>query len=171
MPASPSKLNYFVGKGTCTFQIDGETTARDIGNAPEVELTPNVERLDHFSSRTGTRSKDRSVIVEKSGTLRVVLDEITPENLALHLAGTVTTDTAGTKTLEIMDNTETTGQFVLTGTNDVGQKMTMTLPNVSFTADGGFSFISDEWGRIEIVGEVLVDSSSSFGNIVFTDAS
>ena len=63
MPASPNTINYFIGKGIITFTPTGGAL-RDLGNAPEIELTPNVEELEHFSSRSGVRNMDRKVVIE-----------------------------------------------------------------------------------------------------------
>lgn len=174
MPASPNTLNYFIGKGICYFTPDGGVE-RDLGNAPEVELTPAVDKLDHFSSRTGTRTKDRSIIIEKSVTLRLVLEEVTAENLALLLMDQdLVTNTDGTKRLRILKDTEITGSFRFDGTNDIGNKADIDLPSVSFGPSGSFNPISDEWGQIEITAEVLVteytDGTSDFGTITITDA-
>lgn len=174
MPASPSTDNYFIGKGVCYFTPDSGAE-RDLGNAPEVELTPAVEKLDHFSSRTGTRTKDRSIVIEKSVTLRIVLEEITAENLAMLLMDkNVVTTTSGTKTLRILKDSEITGSFRFQGTNDVGNQVDIDLPSVSFGPSGSFNPISDEWGQIEITAEVLVteytDGTSDFGTITVTDA-
>ena len=163
MPTAPNVLNYFIGKGTIVFTPSGGS-AIDLGNAPEIELTPEIEKLDHFSSRSGVRSKDRSVVLEKSATLRVVLDEITPYNLSLALLGTVTTNTAGNETFDVFAESEITGQIVITGTNAVGNQFTVTLPSVSFQPSSGVNFISDEFGTIEITGEVL-EVNGSFGTI------
>lgn len=162
MATSPSTLNYFIGKGTITF------AGRNLGNCPEVELTPEIEKLDHFSSMSGVRSKDRSIVLEKRMTLRIVVEEITAENLALLLLGTAASDGSFT----IFEESEITGQVVFTGTNDVGNQITMTLPNVSFGPSGGLNLISDEWGNFELTGDVLLsdDSSPIFGTIQVTDA-
>jgi len=174
MPTSPNTDNYFIGKGVCYFTPTGGVE-RDLGNAPEVEITPTVEKLDHFSSRTGVRTKDRSVTIEKGTTLRIVLEEVTAENIAmLLLDNDVVTNTDGTKTLRILKDTEITGAFRFDGTNDVGNRVDINLPSVSFGPSGSFSAISDEWGQIEITAEVLVteytDGTSDFGTITVTDA-
>lgn len=168
MPTSPNPLNYFIGKGTISFTPTGGAP-RDLGNAPEVELTPAIEKLDHFSSRAGVRSKDRTVVLEKTLTLRIVLDEITIENLALLMLGS----TPGGGSFEIFAEAEVTGAISFTGTNDVGNKVSMSLPNVSFTPSGSLNLISDEWGQIELTADVLLDDSTAptFGTVTVTEAS
>jgi len=173
MPASPNTLNYFIGKGIIKFTPTGGSI-RDLGNAPEIELTPTIEKLDHFSSRAGVKKKDRTVVTEKGATIRIVLDEVTAENLSMQLMGEIATSTDGTKSFRIMSESEITGQIDFTGTNDVGNQVDVQLPNVSFGPSGSFNLISDEWGQIEITGDVLAteysDGTSDFGLITFTDA-
>lgn len=172
MPASPSTLNYFVGKGTLKFTPTGGTQ-RDLGNAPEVEITPEIERLDHFSSRAGVRSKDRSVVLEKTLTCRIVLDEITAANIGMLLLSEVVENSDGTKEIDIFSESEITGALLFTGTNDIGNKCVVTMPSVSFGPSGSLSLISDEWGQIELTADVLLDTTSAgstFGSIVVTDA-
>jgi len=164
MPTEPNVLNYFIGKGIVSFE------GRDLGNAPEVEITPTIEKLDHFSSRAGVRSKDRSIVLERGLQIRIVLEEITAENLRLLLMGSAV---AG-GSFDILAVDEIEGELTFEGTNDVGQKVSFTIPSVSFTPSGSLNLISDEWGSIEITGEILSTESSagtSFGTITVEDAS
>lgn len=167
MTVSPSTLNYFIGKGIAYFTPTGGSE-RDLGNCPEIEFTPTLEELAHYSSREGVRTKDREIVLEKSASLRFVLDEITPENLALALLGTESTNTAGEATVDIFSVSEITGQFRLAGTNDVGSKYEVVFPSISISPSGSVPFISDEWMQLEITAEVLV-SGGVFGTIRQTD--
>jgi len=166
MPASPSTDNYYIGKGVITFQATGESAARDLGNCEQMEFSPSIEKLDHYSSRTGVKSKDKSIIVEKGGSLRIVMDEVTGKNLALAVAGTVTQNSAGQDVVDILATNAVEGVVVYTGANEVGNKLTATFNKVSFAPEGSVSFISDEWGQLEISGEVLADGAGDFGTIV-----
>lgn len=87
---SPNTDNYFIGKGVVYWMGDGETTWRDLGNVPEFEVSLTLDKLDHFSSREGTRKKDRSIIREQGGTVRMVIEELTARNLELALMSTAT---------------------------------------------------------------------------------
>lgn len=173
MPASPSIDNLSILKGIIKFTPTGGVQ-RDLGNAPEVELTPAIEKLDHFSSRSGVRSKDKSVALEKSMTLRVVLEELTADNIRMLLiGGEVTENTDGSKTFDIFEESEITGAIEFTGTNDVGSQIDLALPSVSFGPSGSLNLISDEWGNFEITGEVLAttytDGSINFGTVTVRD--
>ena len=170
MPVSPSVGNLWIGKGIVTFQATGETAARDVGEVSELEFTPAIEKLDYFSNRQGVRQKVLSVIVERSGTIRMVMDEVTAQNLALAVAGTITTNTAGDQVVSMLATNETTGVLRITGTNEVGQQVDAEFLNVSFSPEGSLNFISDEFGSIEITGEVLADSNGDFGTLTVRDA-
>ena len=92
MPVSliaPDADNYQVGKGIVSFKPDGAADYIDLGNVAELEYTPNIEKLDHYSSRAGTRTKDKSVVQTRSGTLRNLMEELTARNLSMLLIGTV----------------------------------------------------------------------------------
>lgn len=165
MPTSPSVLNYSVLKGIVSFTPTGGSI-RDLGNAPEFELTPAIDKLDHFSSRAGVRSKDRSIVREKTLTARIVLDEITPENLQMALiGGTVSGDS-----FDIFAESEITGALSFVGTNDIGNQVSLSLPTVSFTPSGSLNLISDEWAQIEVTCEVLFDEATDdFGTVTVTE--
>ena len=167
---SPNVDNYFIGKGIVKFQPDGATGYVHLGNAPEVEWSPNLDILDHFSSMAGVRSKDRKVIREKSATVRVVLEELTPDNLGLALMGTVTDPVAPatTSTIDIFSLSEIKGSLRFIGNNDVGPKVQYDWPNVSITPSGSINLISEEWGSLEITADVLADSTTGkFGTATY----
>jgi hypothetical protein len=66
MPVSPSTDNYYVGKGKISFKPTGAVSFCDIGNVTELETTPNVTTLEHFSSREGVRRRTRRSSRRKS---------------------------------------------------------------------------------------------------------
>lgn len=173
MPASPNIGNLSILKGIIKFTPTGGVQ-RDLGEAPEVELTPAIEKLDYNSNRSGVRTKVKSVVLEKSMTLRVVLSEINAENLQMMLiGGEIITNTDGSKSFDIFENSDITGVIEFTGTNDVGSQVDMILPNVSFGPSGSLNVISDEWGQLEFEGEVLAstntDGSTNFGTVTVRD--
>jgi hypothetical protein len=92
---TPSTDNYFIGKGICTIQTTDPTVFNDMGNCPEVEFTPSTDTLDHFSSREGVKTKDKTVVLSKGGELRILMEELTDNNLALLLCGSVDRSTKG----------------------------------------------------------------------------
>ncbi len=91
MPAAPSIDNYYIGKGR-VFWTPEAGVERDLGNVPEFEFTPELEKLAHYSSRSGVPTKDREVVIEKSATLRIVMEELSLENLRMTLMGGAAAD-------------------------------------------------------------------------------
>jgi hypothetical protein len=160
MAADP--LQYYIGKGV--VEINTGSGYVDVGNVPVFELTPGVETLDHFSSRTGVRSLDRQVVVQTTVSLRMVLEEWTFENLLVALLGDETSDGSGNSAIDILANTSITAAVRFTGANEVGPTYKITLPSVKFTPSAALSVITEEWGQIELTGAVQsTGSPASFG--------
>jgi len=168
---SPNVDNYWIGKGIVKFQPSGTSSFVHLGNAPEVEYTPGIDVLDHFSSMVGVRSKDRKVVREKSATIRVVLEEMTPDNLGLAFMGGVTDPTAPATepyTIDIFSLSEITGSLRFIGQNDIGPKIQVDFPNVSIVPTGSINLISEEWASVEITADVLVDNTTGkFGTALW----
>lgn len=73
-------------------------------------------------------------------------------------------------TLNIGLQTQVIGELIFTGTNDIGPKLTITLPKVQFGPSGALGFIQDDWGQIELEGDVLADETTgSFGTLEHPD--
>lgn len=86
---SPNVNAYYVGTGTITFKGASDVTPRDVGNVNTFELTPAVERLDHWNHRVGgIRKKDFSPVVQQTVELHMIMDEFTAANLAMALLAT-----------------------------------------------------------------------------------
>lgn len=164
MPTSPDISNYYIGKGNVYAKLVAGTW-RHVGNVPEFELTPEVEELEHFSSMSGVRSKDRTVTLEKSMSLRILMEEFTAQNLALALLGTVGVDGGGREIIDIFSEAQVRAEIKLIGSNDIGQKFMWHFPAVDFIPSGSVSAITDEWGQLEITGEVAVQVGGQFGRL------
>lgn len=85
---NPSPLNYTLGRGVLYFDKYNAATGkwegeRHLGNAPEVTSSVSLEKLDHYSSMSGLKAKDHSIILEIAPTFGFTLDEMSPENTAL----------------------------------------------------------------------------------------
>lgn len=84
--------NYVLGKGKVYFGrydsnknlIGGE---RFIGNCPEFNLTASSDKLDHFSSTGGLKTKDASVTLQVNRSGGFTSDNIDRDNLALFFTG------------------------------------------------------------------------------------
>lgn len=159
---SPDIRNYYIGKGSVYFKGDNDSEYHHMGNVPELEFTPEVETLEHFSSMAGVKSKDRTEVISKSGTLRIVCEEWTARNLALALLGSVGQDSEGNVAIEIFASTAVSGKIRFIGNNDVGPKWQLDFNRVDFVPGSSVNPISDEWGQLELTGNVAA-VAGSFG--------
>lgn len=159
-----------VGKGIAVFKPNGSTTFKDLGNCPQIELTPQFTTLDHFTSRTGVKLRDKRIITEQLMELKVVMEEYAAQNLAIMLAGTIDTSDPLFPIIHIGSNPINTGEFRFYGTNAQGPKWNVVLPSVDFIPTGTLAFISDGWGTMEVTGSMLADTTtSSFGTMQMRD--
>jgi hypothetical protein len=170
---SPNVGNLQVGKGIVSFKKTGSSVFRDLGNVTSLAITPNLTTLEHFSSRLGVKSKDLTIVLEKKCSVKLVMEEITAENVALMLLGNLDETVVGGPEVEIFGQSSVTGELQFVGTNDVGPQCTVNLYNVSFTPSGDFSVISDEFNNMEATADVLVATSGTnvgkFGKVKFTN--
>jgi hypothetical protein len=102
----PKTSDYNLGRGTVYFSSHDtnslpDTVAgyRDLGNAPEFNISIETETLEHQSSRQGLKVTDKEVLVSQKVNLSLTLDEINFENLSSLLSGTVHDDVANTGAL------------------------------------------------------------------------
>ena len=160
MASSPD--NYALLRAELRFKKEGTGTYVDLGNAPEIELTLAVDKLEHFSSRTGTKTKDKVIVRQKSGTIRMVLEEITASNLALWA---LDENYSGSGAVNIFASNSIEGSVLVTGTNEVGNQFEWELVSVSLNPSTSINLISgDDLARIEITGDVLA-VNGTFGTI------
>jgi hypothetical protein len=164
---SPDIRNYYIGKGIVSVMLDGESTFRDVGNVTTFEFTPAIDKLDHFSSREGVKTKDRTVVLTKSGTLKMVMEEWTAENFAMALIGLQSVNSSGQDEIDIFSEEQVSCKVKFVGTNDVGPKWTMIFNRVDFIPSAAINPISDEWGQLEISGDAAT-VNGSFGTATKT---
>jgi hypothetical protein len=164
MPTSPNVANYHIGKGIVSFKETGASVYTDLGNAPSFTYTPTIEKLEHFSSREGVKTKDFTAVTSVGATITLTLDEITGLNLSFFALAEQGTDTDNNITLSGLSKTSFTGEIKVVGTNDIGQKVDFDA-TVSFVPAGDFSFITDEdeFTVLEIEAEVQKDANGAFG--------
>ncbi|MFL9499230.1 hypothetical protein ACJMQP_04150 [Rhodopseudomonas palustris] len=146
--------NYYIGKGIVEVKAVTDTDWIDIGNCPTFEFTPDLTTLEHYSSRQGVKTKDRTVVTEKKGTLKLVMEEWTSRNLAMAVLGTIEKNSEGQDEIDIFASNAIALEVRFRGTNEVGPKWQLHFPKVDFVPSAALSPISDEWGQLEVNGEV-----------------
>jgi len=165
---APDTDNYFVGKGVVMFKPDGDDHYHFLGNVTEFEFSPTLETLDHFSSMAGVKSKDKTVVLQKGGELRMVMEELTARNLAMFLLGEVDLTDPDFPTMEIFGSTLLSGAVKYIGTNEIGPRWNFEFAKVDFVPSGSFNPISDEWGNLEVTGQ-MAEADGTFGQATLTN--
>ena len=168
VPTSPNVELYSLGKGIVSI---GDWTGSnppagytDVGNSPRFEVEVTEELLDHFSSRAGTRVKDKQVILETGFTLNFDLDEVSVLNLKMYLKATL----SGSRTL--LANTALRKEYAVkfVSDNPEGYNQIWEFWKVKLSPGGAFSLISDEWSLITFTGEGLADTANHATSPYFT---
>jgi len=140
----------------------------DVGNAPDVSLEPTEEILDHFTSRTGKKTKDKQVTLLSGATFLFTIDSISVPNFKLFLSGTL--HSSGHK-IHINMATAAEYGFRFISDNAEGQNYRLELWKTKVRAAGAYGFISDDFGALSYTAEVLSDianhTTSYFGDLTF----
>lgn len=157
---SPNTGNVRIGKGSLWFKREGAADFVHMGNAPSIGQTPEITKLDHFSAMEGVKEKDLSVVVERGGKMKIMLDEWTPANIALALLGDVDEDAVGGPTVEMFSQDAVSGELKFFGNNDIGPRWNAHWFNVSLISSAALELISDQFGQIEIDAEILVSQTA-----------
>lgn len=150
-----SPENYTIGKGilyAAPYTNGVVGTYEDMGNAPSIEVEPMVERLPHYSSRTGYRTKDKNPIIQTEYMLRFDLDEPGAKNLTRFLMAARTG--VNIYALQAAD-AEYALKFV--SDNPTGPNKTWYFHRMTLKPSGPMALISEEWATMSFEGEGLSD--------------
>lgn len=126
----PGKQNYSLMKGELFAKAPSESVFRSVGEVPSFTWSPQVETIDHYSSRSGVRIRDAQIITEIGAEISITTDESTIQNLAYALQGTISGYT----------QTQATGATVSLASVSAGEAIDIGLldiTGVSATADAG----------------------------------
>lgn len=103
--SDPTKL--YRGQGI-VLVADRDSAGRptgftDMGNCPELTLSPTIERIEHEESRTGRNFKDAYIERMTRVTGTMTLESITKENLVRYFYGTTTAVAGATVSNEVVN--------------------------------------------------------------------
>jgi hypothetical protein len=170
MPHStnPSTELYTLGKGIIEIaEYSSEEVLgayEDVGNAPEFSLELTEEKLEHYSSRAGAKTKDKEVTIQTGYTINFVLDEFSVANLVKFLRGSLV------GTLQITANTNLNVEFAVrfTADNATGPNQIWNFHRCTLKPNGALNLISDEWNSMPFTGEGLDDTTNNPTSPYFT---
>ena len=154
--------NYaYMGKGVVTLELEGGAGGPvDVGNTSALSFNINENIIKLKNSRSGGGGTYAQVNQVESVEVAMTIHDLSPENLAMVLFGT-TSSASDVATIEALTTGAQTFKMVFAGVNEVntGQTVTVTAHRVKIGAAQGLGFIGDDFGALEITGEVLIDTS------------
>jgi hypothetical protein len=168
-PASTD--NYAIGKGILYIgEWDGTTPPtdpgdfEDMGNASSIEVEPTVERLAHYSSRTGFRTKDKNPIIQSDYNVNFELDEMAAVNVNRFLMGTL----SGTNVIQALQAADAEFSLKFVSDNPLGPNQTWKFHRLTLAPNGALQLIGEEWMIMSFTGEGLSDVANNSASPYFT---
>lgn len=79
---------YTLGRGKAYFRPEGQKGYTDLGNVPDMRISFDIEKKQHYSTSAGIRAVDREILLSLSAGLKFSLDELKKENLEKFLLAT-----------------------------------------------------------------------------------
>jgi hypothetical protein len=170
MATPPSADNLTIGRGKVliaefTGSEHGEYV--ELGNCPSFEIEPRMEKLAHYSSRSGLKQKDQEIVVQTEYQITFETDELAAENLARFMGGALS---AGEIRILKDPNKYYALKFVCD--NPAGPNYTYEFHKCTLSSNGSLQLISDEWAKASFTAVGLADTvnhpESEFGTVTYT---
>lgn len=156
MPRPPdSPENYAVRKGKLYIATYNNGVVGDyqaVGNAPMVEFEPSIERLPHYSSKSGFKEKDKNPVIQTEYLLNFELDEMAAFNMEKFLMGT-----RSGKTISGLQSANAEFAIKFESDNPIGPNETWYFRRVTISPNGAMPLVSDEWATMSFACEGLSD--------------
>lgn len=152
--------NYaYMGKGIVKLTPEGGGAARDVGNVSALQFNVNENIIKLPNYRSGGGGTYAQVNRIESVEFTATLHDLSPENMAMVLFGTTTT-VSEVATIEALTTGAQTFKMEFEGVNEAatGKTVTVTVHRAKIGAAQGLGFIGDDFGALEITGEVLIDT-------------
>lgn len=156
--------HYVIPRGRVFFdrfdQAGHPTGERYLGNCPGFTVEIKSEKAEHYSSESGLRQKDMSIVVQVDRTGTLTVDNLSLDNLALFIAGDLATlaqaaDSAVVEELDVIQGRYY--QLGVTAQSPVGARDISGLV-VTGTDSSATTYVEDEdyavdaaLGRVQIL--------------------
>ena len=136
----------------------------DMGNCNSIEIEPVIERLPHYSSRSGFRQKDKNPIIQTEYNLSFVAEEMAAVNLNRFLLGTL----SGKTTILGLQGTNVEYAVRFVSDNPIGPNQTWDFWKLTLSPNGALQLIGEEWMSMSFTGEGLADTGGHATSPYFT---
>ena len=120
MTASPQTRNYLYGKGELFFRAVGSEGYDHLGNAPAFTISLTEEKLEHFSSMSGTKTKDLQLVTQKGATVAFTLEEFTTGNILRAFKGAAAKQMQAAATVSGQSVSANKGLYTFVGKEKLG---------------------------------------------------
>ena len=150
--------NYTIGRGQVAIAIrTGGTLGSytNVGNAPELNVSIEIETVDHVVSTGGINIIDEMIPISIRRRATLVLDEVSANFYAYFLSGTVAADVVSSGS-SLID-----GGLRFTESNPRGSNRIWTMPEVYISPGADLSLINDQWRTIPLSVEIRQPTSGS----------
>jgi hypothetical protein len=171
MPQPHSTKNYTVLKGIFSIALFANGVPgvySDMGNAVTAEYEPVLERLPHYSNRSGFRTKDANPVISTEYNLRITLDEFAAVNLKKYLMGA----TAGLG-IQMLDDVDKEYAVRFIEDNPRGPNKTWNFWKGTIGPNGALQLVGDgtAWAVMEMLFTGLADTGnhpeSPYGTVTY----
>lgn len=154
---------YQIPRGRVFFDpydgSDALTGERPFGNCPGLTVNIETESAEHFSSTTGLREKDASVLLQVTRTGTLTCDNMSTTNVGMWISGTESTVTQASTPVANEPHTVIQGRFYQLGYSTSNPGGARNIGSVVVTNSAGSTTydITDDYlldtdlGRIQIV--------------------
>jgi len=147
--------------------VDGDITRIRLpelylGNVVTGAFSSDITFLDHYTAKSGTRSKDRSIVQELAVNINLTMDEPNVDAMNLFMLGGTIDAATGTpeyRRFAPFTKTERNGGARLGGVSDTGNEFIWTIRRSTLKPDGEFSYNDQDWSQFSFILEVLDNSS------------
>lgn len=176
MALTYAKNQYTIPRGRVFFNpiveaLGVESYAGEIylGNCPGFSISIETEKAEHYSSETGLREKDASVLLEVKRNGSLTCDNMSGDNVALFLSGSNAIKTqsavsmAATEELDVIP-----GRYYQIGSTPQNPAGLRLLTEVSVIIKAGAALtagtdynLDAERGRIQILPSVAIDDGKT----------
>jgi hypothetical protein len=96
--------------------------------------------------------------------MKMGLQEFTSDNFVLALLGTKAEASGSPIAISIGTNNQIVGAIRFLGQNDIGPRQQLDLPSVLISPSAALNLLADDWGVIELSGDVRGDpTTGSYG--------